>query len=360
MCTVQSNGQCRMLNGHLPDIYRTCSAQTEHVQYVYRAQRTANVWLQVTWRMQWRVYKLAGLATGNTPSSDPEECTSWWKVKHLEKEGGRGRRRLLHHLPDHLHLHLLPSAAMMMIGQIVHNQSSRLQSPNRLIMNLPPKTNIHKTKEEPLVWWRLEPRSPAAKCRRAIASFIPGSMGALKNVCCFHIREPIRRSSSSNISGGIRMKFVNDWESSLRSSTISWSYRPNCRRRSGLSQALDHHLLLCRLLRLLLANTWARMSNCACWRCSCACKRAALYCNASLTIVPRTGVRSGMRTETRAPLFILHHSFGPCPVLVLWIIVAYPVLILYLSCIHSVFIRFSRFVRWPIRCQYCTYVYCPA
>ena len=45
------------------DIYRTCSAQTEHVQYVNRAKRTANVWLQVMWRTQWRVYKLAGLVT---------------------------------------------------------------------------------------------------------------------------------------------------------------------------------------------------------------------------------------------------------------------------------------------------------
>ena len=35
------------------------------------------------------------------------------QTKHLGKEGRRVRRRLLHHLPHHLHLHLLPSAAMM-------------------------------------------------------------------------------------------------------------------------------------------------------------------------------------------------------------------------------------------------------
>ena len=262
------------------DIYRTCSAQTEHVQYVYRAKRTANVWLQVMWRTQWRVYKLAGLVT---------------LITH---------RPVIRKNPHH--------------GERQHKA----------------KQNIWKRK---------------GKCKKKAATPSPRPSPSASVAVS---------SSSSNICGGIRMKFVNDWESSLRSSTISWSYRPNCRRRSGLSQALDHHLLLCHLLPLL-TNTWACISNCALWRCSCACKTAALYCTAHPAL-HSTGVRSGMRTEPRAPLFILHRTFGPCPVLVLWVIVASPVLILYLFWIHSVFIRFSRFVRWLIRCQYCTYVYYPA
>ena len=49
---------------------------------------------------------------------------------------------------------------------------------------------------------------------------------------CLLILGPTLVSSSSNISGGIRMKFLKDAWSSLRSSTSSWSYRPNCRRLS--------------------------------------------------------------------------------------------------------------------------------
>ena len=47
---------------------------------------------------------------------------------------------------------------------------------------------------------------------------------------------------------------------------------------SGLSQALDHHLLLCRLLP---THGHAYLTDV--WRCSCACKTAALYYSASLT-----------------------------------------------------------------------------
>ena len=47
-------------------------------------------------------------------------------------------------------------------------------------------------------------------------------------------------NSSSNISGGIRMKLLKDAWSSLRSSTSSWPYRPNCSRLPihGLTQNL--------------------------------------------------------------------------------------------------------------------------
>ena len=107
------------------DIYRTCSPQTEHVQYVYRTKRTANVWLQVMWRTQWRVYKLAGLVTLITHR------------RVIRKNPHHGERQ--HHLPDHLqlhlHLHLLPSAAMI-IGQIVHKQSSRFQTFQTILVDI--------------------------------------------------------------------------------------------------------------------------------------------------------------------------------------------------------------------------------
>ena len=68
-------------------------------------------------------------------------------------------------------------------------------------------------------------------------------------------------------------------------------------------------------------------------------RSAALYCRASLSrhcIVTPTGVRQKFKPdETRAPLCIPPLSFGPCPVLVLCIIVAYPVLILHSFCIHQ-------------------------
>ena len=142
-----------------------------------------------------------------------------------------------------------------------------------------------------------------------------------------------------NICGGIRMKFVNDWESSLRSSTISWSYRPNCRRRSGLSQALDHHLLLCRLLPLL-TNTWACISNCALWRCSCACKTAALYCSASLT---RHCIIQEQEWDQEWGLsqghLYLYSTVLSVPVL--YLSCDSSLLLLYLSCTYSEFIRYS-------------------
>ena len=82
---------------------------------------------------------------------------------------------------------------------------------------------------EMVLWGILQPNCiflylvPDARCRRVIASFMPGSSGALQNVCCLAILGPTRSRISSNISVGISMKFINDLWSSLRSSIISWS-----------------------------------------------------------------------------------------------------------------------------------------
>ena len=51
---------------------------------------------------------------------------------------------------------------------------------------------------------------PDARCRRVIASFLPGSSGALQNVCCLAIPGPTRSRIVSNISVGIRMKFITE------------------------------------------------------------------------------------------------------------------------------------------------------
>ena len=69
--------------------------------------------------------------------------------------------------------------------------------------------------------------SPAAKCRRVIASSKPGSKDFLHNVSFFWIRGPTLFSSSSSISGGIRRK-LNECSSSILSSAISRSYWPYC------------------------------------------------------------------------------------------------------------------------------------
>lgn len=84
---------------------------------------------------------------------------------------------------------------------------------------------------------------PDAKCLRVSASFSPGSKGCRNGVVCFVMRGPTLRKSSSNISGGIRMKFTNDASSSRRNSTMSWSYNPNLFRLAGLNHGRVHHLL---------------------------------------------------------------------------------------------------------------------
>ena len=50
---------------------------------------------------------------------------------------------------------------------------------------------------------------------------------SLYRVCVLVIIGPTLSSSSSNMSGGMRRKLVNDAGSSLRSSIMSWSYIPN-------------------------------------------------------------------------------------------------------------------------------------
>ena len=75
------------------------------------------------------------------------------------------------------------------------------------------------------------------------------------------------------------MKFLKAVWSSLRSSTSSWSYRPNCRRLKihGRTQNLRWPLLF---LLLLVTWTWwsaSSMRFCWCW------KTAILYCSRSLS-----------------------------------------------------------------------------
>ena len=68
---------------------------------------------------------------------------------------------------------------------------------------------------------------PEARWRRVRESFRPGSRGSLYRACILGILGQTLSSSSSNMSGGMRRKLVNDAGSSIRSSIISWSYIPN-------------------------------------------------------------------------------------------------------------------------------------
>ena len=123
---------------------------------------------------------------------------------------------------------------------------------------------------------------PDARCRSVMASFIPGSSGALQNVCCLAILGPTRSKISSNISVGMRKKFINDLWSSLLSAIINWSYRPNSKRLSGLSHALDHHLRCLRRLRLFCVYVmiWRLASRIS----TSACSNAARYRNPALVL----------------------------------------------------------------------------
>ena len=63
--------------------------------------------------------------------------------------------------------------------------------------------------------------SPDAKLAYGQGKLQAGQRDSLFRVCILVILEPTLSSSSSNISGGMRMKLVNDAGSSLRSSIIS-------------------------------------------------------------------------------------------------------------------------------------------
>ena len=82
--------------------------------------------------------------------------------------------------------------------------------------------------------------SQAAKCRKVIASFKPGSKDFLHNVSLFWILGPTLLSSLSNISGCIRRKLKNECTSSIVSSAISRSYWPYCSLLSAESQRRTH------------------------------------------------------------------------------------------------------------------------
>ena len=69
--------------------------------------------------------------------------------------------------------------------------------------------------------------SPGAKLAYGQGKLQAGQRDSLYHVCILVILEPTLSSSSSNTSGGMRGKLVNDAGSSLRSYIISGSYIPN-------------------------------------------------------------------------------------------------------------------------------------
>ena len=119
--------------------------------------------------------------------------------------------------------------------------------------------------------------APEARWRSVMANFIPGAIGSLIQVYFLAMRGYTRFRISSNIAGGILMKFQKALWSSRRSSTISWSYKPNCLRLSGPSHFLDHTCLLCCLRCRLRAVTYLWRAMWAFCRFRSACSKAALY-----------------------------------------------------------------------------------
>ena len=84
---------------------------------------------------------------------------------------------------------------------------------------------------------------PETKWRIVAANLRPESKGSLYQVYCFTMRW---RTLSSYISTtGIHRNFLKARGSSLLSSTMSWSWTPNCRRLSGFSHGLTQMLLGC-------------------------------------------------------------------------------------------------------------------
>ena len=110
--------------------------------------------------------------------------------------------------------------------------------------------------------------APDARWRRVSATFKTGSRGVRQLVVCLVILGVSLSTISSNMAGGILIKFWNDLWSSFRSSTIKRSYRPcsTLRLIHGLTQTLLCLLLL--LLRLRFRSCWSWTS----WL-LCCCKR---------------------------------------------------------------------------------------
>ena len=106
--------------------------------------------------------------------------------------------------------------------------------------------------------------APDARWRRVSATFKTGSRGVRQLVVCLVILGVSLSTISSNMAGGILIKFLNDLWSSFRSSTIKQSYRPcsTLRPIHGLTQTLLCLLLL--LLRLRFRSCWSWTSSLLC------------------------------------------------------------------------------------------------
>ena len=110
--------------------------------------------------------------------------------------------------------------------------------------------------------------APDARWRRVSATFKTDSRGVRQLVVCLVILGVSLSTISSNMAGGILIKFWNDLWSSFRSSTIKRSYRPcsTLRPIHGLTQT--HLCLLLLLLRLRFRSCWSWTS----WL-LCCCRR---------------------------------------------------------------------------------------
>lgn len=168
-----------------------------------------------------------------------------------------------------------------------------------------------------VLWGTLHPNlilvylEPEAKCLRQMANFIPGSIGSRKKVCCFSILGPTLASISSNISGGMRMKFLKAVWSSLLSSISNWSYMPKALLLATESQGLVQYLralLPCLLLWILMAA-----SSCASCRAKWALSSALL--NSSLALLASSIFKILVQDEeaARKVLYIYPLSAAPPP-----------------------------------------------
>lgn len=109
--------------------------------------------------------------------------------------------------------------------------------------------------------------APDARCLRVRATLRPGSSGFLKFVVFLVILGVNRWTTSSNMVGGILMKFWKDLGSSFLSSTMSLSYMPSSTRLviQGLTQTDLGFLLFLLLLLSMRLYIWTICSWCS-WR----------------------------------------------------------------------------------------------
>ena len=110
--------------------------------------------------------------------------------------------------------------------------------------------------------------APDARWRRVSATFKLGSRGARQLVVCLVILGVSLSTISSNMTGGILIKFWNDLWSSFWSSTIKRSYRPCSTLRPIHGLTHTRFCLLLLLLRLRFRSCWSWTS----WL-LCCCRR---------------------------------------------------------------------------------------